>query len=89
MRARGLGPLEFRCGRPGAHRLSGLWISKFRIKPDVHMVTAGSCFVQHIGKALTGSGYNWTDFEAAPPFLFHTEARKLGYGAISFRTGNI
>lgn len=28
-------------------------------------------------------------FEAAPPFLFHTEARKLGYGAISFRTGNI
>lgn len=74
---------------PGAHGLAGLWTPKFQIKPGRRIVTAGSCFAQHIGNALSERGYNWTDCEAAPPFLLGAEARKFGYGVFSFRTGNI
>jgi hypothetical protein len=74
---------------PGAYGLSGLWTPKFAIKPNQPIVTAGSCFAQHIGNALAERGYLWTDCEAAPPFLPSTDTRKFGYGIFSFRTGNI
>ncbi|MEL6467947.1 MAG: GSCFA domain-containing protein [Pseudomonadota bacterium] len=74
---------------PGAHGLSGLWTPKFSIKPRHRIVTAGSCFAQHIGRALSDRGYDWTDCEPAPPFLRGADARGLGYGVFSFRTGNI
>jgi GSCFA family protein len=74
---------------PGAHGLTGLWTPKFAIRPDHRIVTAGSCFAQHIGNALADRGYLWTDCEAAPPYLLGKEARSFGYGIFSFRTGNI
>lgn len=74
---------------PGAHGLAGLWTPKFAVNPDHRIVTAGSCFAQHIGNALSERGYGWTDCEAPPPFLIGAEARKFGYGVFSFRTGNI
>lgn len=74
---------------PGAHGLSGLWTPKFPIRPGDRIVTAGSCFAQHIGRALAERGYGWTDCEPAPPFLRGEEARRFGYGVFSFRTGNI
>jgi hypothetical protein len=74
---------------PGAHGLSGLWTPKFEIKPKHKIVTAGSCFAQHIGRALAERGYNWLDCEPAPPFLLGQKGRDAGYGVFSFRTGNI
>ncbi len=74
---------------PGPHGISGLWTPKFAVKPDHRIVTAGSCFAQHIGKALSDRGYGWTDCESPPPFLIGADARKFGYGVFSFRTGNI
>ncbi len=73
----------------GPHQLSELWTPKFAIRPKDVVVTAGSCFAQHIGKALSDEGYAWTDFEPAPPFLSDQDARDHGYGVFSFRTGNI
>lgn len=74
---------------PGVFGLSGLWQPKFPVRPRDSIATAGSCFAQHIGRALAGRGYGWTDFEPAPPFLKGEEARRFGYGVFSFRTGNI
>ena len=74
---------------PGAHGLNGLWTPKFAIRPKHKIVTAGSCFAQHIGRALADRGYQWHDCEPAPPFLLGQKARDAGYGIFSFRTGNI
>lgn len=51
--------------------------------------TAGSCFAQHIGRALRKRGLGYLDLEPAPPFLTADEADRLGYGIYSCRYGNI
>lgn len=75
--------------QPGADGLAGLWQPKFKIEGNEPIVTAGSCFAQHIGKALAGRGYSWMDCEPAPPYMDKEKARDFGYGVFSFRTGNI
>lgn len=69
--------------------MRGLWSPRFEIRPDTRIVTAGSCFAQHIGRALAARGYGWQDAEPAPPFVAAEVARDFGYGIFSFRTGNI
>ncbi|MDU8914158.1 GSCFA domain-containing protein [Aestuariicoccus sp. MJ-SS9] len=73
----------------GAFGLEGLWQPKFPIRPAHRIVTAGSCFAQHIGRALAADGYGWLDAEPAPPFLNEEAARRFNYGVFSCRTGNI
>jgi hypothetical protein len=73
----------------GPFGLSGLWTPKYRIRPRDNIVTAGSCFAQHIGRALSARGYQWVDAEPAPPFIGDEAARRFNYGIFSFRTGNI
>ncbi len=73
----------------GPHGLRGLWTPKFQVLQEHRIVTAGSCFAQHIGKALLYRGYGWADFEPAPPFLKPEDAARYNYGIFSFRTGNI
>lgn len=73
----------------GALGLEGLWQPKFPIRPEHKIVTAGSCFAQHIGQALAARGYHWFDAEPAPPWLRAQDARAFHYGIFSFRTGNI
>ncbi len=73
----------------GPHGLSKLWSPKFEIKPEDKIVTAGSCFAQHIGRALAERGYSWFDAEPAPPWLRGEDASAFNYGIFSFRTGNI
>jgi hypothetical protein len=65
--------------------------------------TAGSCFAQHVGKALKARGLHYMDYEPAPPFLtsraraddplppFATtgDIGQFGYGLFSCRYGNI
>lgn len=50
-----------------AFDLADLWQPKFQLEPNDRVVTFGSCFAQHIGKALKKNGYNWTSYESAPP----------------------
>jgi hypothetical protein len=53
------------------------------------IATAGSCFAQHIGKALRARGLEYMDYEPAPPFLSPEQADHFGYGVYSCRYGNI
>lgn len=73
----------------GPFGLSGLWTPKYRILPRDRIVTAGSCFAQHIGRALGARGYAWIDAEPAPPHISPEDAKRFNYGIFSFRTGNI
>lgn len=67
--------------------IRGLWTPKFDITREMRIVTAGSCFAQHISRAFRDRGYNWYNAETAPgsPEL----ALAYNYGVFSFRTGNI
>lgn len=74
---------------PGADGIAGLWRPKWHISPENRLLTAGSCFAQHIGRNLAERGYAWTNAEPAPPYLRKFEEIRNGYGVFSFRTGNI
>jgi hypothetical protein len=66
-----------------------LWTPKFSFKRADYISTFGSCFAQHIGKALHVRGYNWFDAEK-PIFGMSDELKtKYNYGIFSSRTGNI
>lgn len=72
-----------------ALHIRGLWSPKFAIKPRHKIVTAGSCFAQHIGRALSARGYQWFDAEPASTHLDDALRKQFNYGVFSFRTGNI
>lgn len=61
----------------------------FRFGARDRIVTAGSCFAQHIGRHLAASGCNYLVTEAAHPFLTEGAARALNYGVYSARYGNV
>jgi hypothetical protein len=72
-----------------AFDIEGLWKPKFRLKKRAPIITAGSCFAQHISRALTARGYRWLDAEPAPEHMTEAARRDYYYGTFSFRTGNI
>ena len=53
------------------------------------VATAGSCFAQHIGRALQKSGLGYLDVEPPPPVLPSRCLGRYGYGLFSARYGNI
>ncbi|WP_442755964.1 GSCFA domain-containing protein [Methylocystis sp. JAN1] len=61
----------------------------FRISPRDKIVTAGSCFAQHIGRHLAKSGCDYLVTEKLHPFLTGGAARALNYGVYSARYGNV
>ncbi|MFY0311855.1 GSCFA domain-containing protein [Leisingera sp. D0M16] len=69
--------------------IEGLWSPKFRIRPSHKVSTYGSCFAQHIGRALRERGFNWFLTEEAPKGLSQESAAEYNYGIFSSRTGNI
>jgi hypothetical protein len=69
--------------------MQGLWKPKFPIPRNAPIATAGSCFAQHISKAMQARGYNWLDSEPAPPILSEKLRKAYNYGIFTFRTGNI
>ena len=69
-------------------RLSGL-ADGLPSLAGARIATAGSCFAQHIGRALRAQGLAWMDHEPAPGFLGAEAAARLGYGVYSCRYGNI
>ena len=76
-------------GQKEPRQIDGLWAPKFALSQQDRVVTAGSCFAQHIGRALARAGYSWYDAEPAPRYLAEEQAREFNYGIFSFRTGNI
>lgn len=76
-------------GERSPFQIEGLWTPKFRVKPRSRIVTAGSCFAQHISRALVARGYKWVDAEPAPEQMSPKAMRDYHYGTFSFRTGNI
>ena len=76
-------------GQRPALDIADLWRPRFEITAQDRIVTFGSCFAQHIGRALSAHGFGWTDFEPAPPLLTRDEAAAFNFGIFSARTGNI
>ncbi|MFJ4467507.1 GSCFA domain-containing protein [Streptomyces sp. NPDC089424] len=69
--------------------IADLWTPKWPIGQDAPVITAGSCFAGHIGRALLEEGMHWYDAEPPPPGLTAEEQSARGYRRFSFRTGNI
>ncbi len=69
--------------------IDGLWIPKFGLSRRDKIATFGSCFAQHIGKALTANGYAWLNTEPTPFGLALENAKKFNYNVFTCRTGNI
>lgn len=72
---------------PGA--LAGVWKPKFPLTADAVIATAGSCFAQHVGRALLRAGLNVSDAEPAPAGLPRKLVAAHGYTLFSARYGNI
>ena len=69
--------------------ISPLWSPRFSVSSSDRIVTFGSCFAQHFGKALEPRGFDWCVTESAPRGLSPENARKYNYSVFSCRTGNI
>jgi hypothetical protein len=74
---------------PGIDGLSDLWSSRWDLPADARFATYGSCFAQHISRALRARGMGWIDAEPAPPRTPPEVAMAFGYAVFSARTANI
>ncbi|RDI98729.1 GSCFA domain-containing protein [Dyella solisilvae] len=61
----------------------------FRIGPQTRVVTAGSCFAQHLSRYLQKFGFGCFETEPAHPLLDGALATAFNYGVYSARYGNI
>jgi hypothetical protein len=66
-----------------------LYQPRFPIDRQMNIVTAGSCFAQHVGRALRASGFRVVDTELPPDLLSVADAAAHGFGLFSARYGNI
>ncbi|MBT3140058.1 GSCFA family protein [Phaeobacter gallaeciensis] len=62
---------------------------KFTLSPDTAIMTAGSCFAQHIHRRLTKSGWNVLQVERLPDQIPKSVRQQYGYDQFSARYGNI
>jgi len=69
--------------------IDGLWVPKWQVTAQDKVVTFGSCFAQHFGRALLHKGYGWTNMEPPPEGLGDEGAERFNYRVFSARTGNI
>jgi hypothetical protein len=53
------------------------------------IVSAGSCFAQHISRHLTKNGFNYLVTEPGHPLLDEALKREFNYGVFSARYGNV
>ncbi len=61
----------------------------FKISAEEAIVSAGSCFAQHLTRVLQRSGFNYLITETPHPIVSPAIADKFNYGAFSARYGNI
>jgi hypothetical protein len=69
--------------------IDGLWTPKFVFGKYDPIATLGSCFAQHISRALVVEGYNWINAEPAPHRFSAADKAKYQYEVFSARTANI
>ncbi|MEI4488111.1 GSCFA domain-containing protein [Frigidibacter sp. MR17.14] len=72
--------------------LHGIFAPQVAVTGETRITTAGSCFAQHIGRALARAGVAVQDAEpppALPVALSEERLRAWGYGLYSGRYGNI
>lgn len=69
--------------------LPDLYRAKFPIARSAPVATAGSCFAQHIGRAMRARGFNVLDGEPAPEGMDEPTAQAFGYRIYSARYANI
>ncbi len=73
----------------GVYGLADLWRSRWQLPSDARFATFGSCFAQHISRALIGRNMGWVDAEPAPRRTPPEVAKAYNYSVFSARTGNI
>lgn len=73
--------------RPG--RLRDLYAPRFAIGRDTAILTAGSCFAQHVHRDLKAAGFAVIESEPAPEGVDPAVAQRFFYGTFSARYGNI
>lgn len=61
----------------------------FRIVASDPIVTAGSCFAQHVARYMTKAGFNHHITEPAHPMFADELTKKFNYGVFSARYGNL
>ncbi|GAA3868990.1 GSCFA domain-containing protein [Celeribacter arenosi] len=69
--------------------IAGLYEPKFPITPETRIMTAGSCFAQHIHRNLAERAWSVIDTETPAKALPARVLRQFGYGLYSARYGNI
>jgi hypothetical protein len=74
---------------PGLSGLTDLWTSKWSLPSNAQFATFGSCFAQHISRALQARGVAWVNAEPAPGRIPADVAAAFNYGVYSARTANI
>lgn len=75
--------------QPAPAAIDPVGVFDLKIRPDMKVATAGSCFAQHIARHLKNSGYNYYVAETGHPLLGNGIAEQQGYGLYSARYGNI
>lgn len=66
-----------------------LYHPRFPITRAMKVATAGSCFAQHVGRALRGANFRILDAEPLPNEIPDSVAHSFGYRLFSARYGNI
>jgi hypothetical protein len=61
----------------------------FTITASDRVVTAGSCFAQHVGRRLAAAGFQHFIAEPAHPVVPEAVATRFNYGMFSCRYGNV
>ncbi len=74
---------------PGVWSYENLWRSKWKLPANAAFATYGSCFAQHISRALQANGKPWVNAEPCPEHASPALAAQYGYGVYSSRTANI
>lgn len=72
-----------------AHEIDPVEGIASRIRPDDQVVSAGSCFAQHVTRYLESRGQRCLKTETAHPLMDEGDAREFGYGIYAARYGNI
>lgn len=73
----------------GALDPGDIYRPKFPVTREMRIVTAGSCFAQHVGRTLRNANFNVQDAEPFPANIDDETAQKFGYRLFSGRYGNI
>ncbi|WP_372803021.1 GSCFA domain-containing protein [Paracoccus seriniphilus] len=72
-----------------ADAVSDIHHPAFSLTASDAIATAGSCFAQHLGRALRDAGLTVLDAEPAPKGIAPEFSRRYGFGLYSGRYGNI